>query len=158
MTPLKHIVVATDFSENSKEAVEYAADLAKTLGANLTVVHVVEDILETAASIPNFYAGLEGFDKQLIELKSKVNKELQKEAEKIGKQGVKVKGELLEGNPTVELIKYPQEHPCDLLVLGTHGRTGIPHLLIGSVAEKVVRKSSCAVLTVRKKGFQHKPL
>lgn len=151
MKPLKNIVCAMDFSANSDEAIDYASNLAKTFGAELVLIHVIEDVLEAAASIPFTYAGTEGFDKQLVQLKAKINGELQKRSEELNKSGVKTSYSVLEGNPVAELIEYPSDHPCDLIVMGTHGRTGLTHLLIGSVAEKVVRKAPCAVLTVRGK-------
>ncbi|OGQ36312.1 MAG: hypothetical protein A3F16_00275 [Deltaproteobacteria bacterium RIFCSPHIGHO2_12_FULL_43_9] len=151
MKPLKNIVCATDFSDNSNEALNYASKLAKTFGAELVLIHVIEDVLEAAASVPFTYAGIEGFDRQLIQLKAKINDELQKKSEELNKMGVKTSYLVLEGNPVAELIEYPADHPCDLIVMGTYGRTGLPHLLIGSVAEKVVRKAPCAVLTVRGK-------
>ena len=151
MKPLKNIICATDFSNNSNEAINYASNLAKTFGAELVLIHVVEDALEAASSIPFTYAGSEGFDKQIVELKKKINTELQKKSDELNKSGVKTSYSILEGNPVAELIQYPEENPCDLIVMGTHGRTGLPHILIGSVAEKVVRKAPCAVLTVREK-------
>lgn len=149
MKPLKHIICATDFSDNSNEAIGYASNLAKTFGAELVLLHVIEDVLEAAASIPFTFVGSEGFDNQLLELKAKINSELQKKSEELTKLGVKTSFKVLEGNPVAELIEYPTENPCDLIVMGSHGRTGLPHLLIGSVAEKVVRKAPCAVLTVK---------
>jgi nucleotide-binding universal stress UspA family protein len=58
------------------------------------------------------------------------------------------------GSPIVEIVRYTREHEIDLIVIGTHGRTGLPHVLLGSVAENVVRKAGCPVLTVRAAGHQ----
>lgn len=146
MIDLKRVLVATDFSEASDAAMLYGQALAKAFGASLHVLHVVEDVVAHAwmpevyiASLPDMYDEMEkGARERLAGL-----------FDEPARQALKVEAVVRRGTPFVEIIDYARSNHIDLIVLGTHGRSAIAHMMIGSVAEKVVRKAGCPVLTVR---------
>jgi nucleotide-binding universal stress UspA family protein len=135
MTTPKHIVAATDFSATSDRALEFAADLARTLGAKLSVVHCFEAPYPYPVPLPPEYRQ---------ELRTK----LESRCTELRSRVPEVVALLREGTPWTEIVAVVGEVGADLLVVGTHGRRGVTHLLLGSVAEKVVRLSPVAVLTV----------
>jgi len=142
MITLKKILVPTDFSEHSHKALLYGAELASKFGAELHLLHAVERVPvaygEGAYFPPETEAELEAAAaSQLEELKASAA------------NGVKVVRKVEHGHPFVETVRYAKENDIGLIVLGTHGRGAIAHMLLGSVAEKVVRKAPCPVLTVR---------
>ncbi|MDH5675816.1 MAG: universal stress protein [Myxococcales bacterium] len=149
MAKIDVIVCPIDFSECSEFALTYAASMAKTMGARLTLLHVLEPL-----------SGIFPDDSLAVraELESGLRRERETElqlAVKRCQQGVpelEVRGELVEGVAQAAIAKGAAECGADLIVIGTHGRTGLGHLLLGSVAEKVVRTSTVPVLTVRKPG------
>lgn len=142
MITLKKILVPTDFSEHSSKALRYGAELAAKFGAELHVLHAIEltplAYGEGAYFPPETQAELEeAAVKQLDDLHVAAASE------------VNVVRKVSHGHPFVETIRYAKEQEIDLIVVGTHGRGAIAHMLLGSVAEKVVRKAPCPVLTVR---------
>ncbi len=142
MITLKTILVPTDFSEHSAKALLYGSELAKKFGAELHVLHAVEQTPlmygEGAYVAPETEAEIEAAaSKQLEGLLADSSDDL------------KVVRKVQHGHPFVETIRYAKEHDIGLIVLGTHGRGAVAHMLLGSVAEKVVRKAPCPVLTVR---------
>ena len=147
---INRVLVPTDFSDYSREAVDYAIEIAFKFGASLTFLHVLQDAValfpEPGIAFPapgNYLQGLqESAMASLEELKSKLP------------AGLEVDTEIRSGTPFVEIVRYAKEKPFDLIVLGTHGRAGLAHVLMGSVAEKVVQKASCPVLTVRPKNHR----
>jgi universal stress protein A len=138
------ILVATDFSPASAGALEYARLLARTLGASLRLVHVVDDPL-LAAAWSEAYA----FD--TTELRDRLRRGAEAEIAKVAATitDVPVATEVIVGSPARAIIGRTAEPDIDLVVMGTHGRSGVSHLLLGSVAERVVRTARCPVLTVR---------
>lgn len=144
------ILVPTDFSPASEPALDLAIELARTAGAALTLLHVYNpapyEIPEgmPVASILNVDSVIAEFRKQLDGAKAK--------AEKAGV--ARVDTLLVQGIAYAEIVHVAEQRGCGLIVMGTHGRTGFAHMLLGSVAEKVVRKATCAVVTVpaRDKG------
>jgi len=151
MITLHRILMATDFSAYSKEALDYAVHLAKGLGTDLHLLHVFEppfyppsgSPLQVPPEVHQWIAGL----------KEEESKRLKTVAEEARRQGVTVHPILKEGEPFSEILKTAEEITADLIVLSTHGRTGLARILMGSVAERVVRRSPCPVLTVRPKAF-----
>ncbi len=135
----KKILFATDFSDLSQAALAYATTLAQHDGATLFIVHVIEPPPTSAAS----------------ELYMAVPMESEEDAEGIlravvpSSKDVPVEHKLLRGNPADEIVRLADEEGCDLIVLATHGRTGLLRLVMGSVAEAVVRRARCPVLTVK---------
>jgi nucleotide-binding universal stress UspA family protein len=149
MIELKRILLPTDFSEQSGEATRYACALAEQFGAELHVVHV----LEYHPGAPTFGGGI-AVSTLVEESKSAAEKGLQKVIDPNWEKGRQVVRATVSGAPFVEIIRYAKEHEIDMIVMGTHGRSGLVHVLLGSVAERVVRKSPCPVLTVRPGGHQ----
>jgi nucleotide-binding universal stress UspA family protein len=148
----KRILFCTDFSESSHHAFRYALSLAKAFQAKLIIFHVSpEPVHPEQLSI---YLPPE----KLEELKSSQKKELDEALathyvqEMTGFKDYQVI--FKEGEPFLEIIQLARRESVDLIVMGTHGRTGLDHVLFGSTAEKVVRKSPCPVMTVRLPGKQ----
>ena len=147
MIRLAKLLVPTDFSEDSEQAARYAVELAKRFQAEIHCVHVV-DIPADLLSTSDYYmtGPSEGF---LDQIREESKKNLEAFAKK-NLEGVGVRTAFLEGSPFVEIIRYAHNQEIDLVVIATHGRTGLRHVLFGSVAEKVVRKAPCPVLVVKR--------
>ena len=146
MLPIKKILWPTDFSEPSYEALKTAQELAEHFAAELTIVHVVTPIpMLTSTSGPSgFDVGI--FHKQLMDTSKESLKEIVKD--KITKK-IKIHTRVVMGRAPDEIVSVAKKGKADLIVISTHGETGWRHLVFGSVAEKVVRFSSCPVLTIR---------
>jgi len=149
MINFRRILHPTDFSDNSKEAFEYAVGLAEKHGAEMVLLHVVERF---DYAPPEYYMSAAELGGEIERRIDESRKHMDGMAAAIKK--VKVQVAVVEGKPFVEIIRYAKEQGIDLIVLGTHGRTGLAHILIGSTAEKVVRKAPCPVLTIRGKGME----
>lgn len=146
----KRIVVGTDLSECSQSAIESAANLARQYGASVCLAHVFDPSpFVPPAAIPN-PARMEA--QIATELEGAVRKELERVRDEtltdLPSEQVSLHI-LRHPSPAKAIVDLAEELDADLIVVGTHGRTGLSHLLIGSVAEKVVRHASCAVLAVR---------
>ena len=144
MQPIKTILCPTDFSPCSRAALQLAMQLAKNLGAKLRLVHVfqlpyytgMEDGLGMAMLTPDFIQALRAPGEQHVKTL----------LEECTKAGIDAEAEQIDGVPYAQLVALSEQ--VDLIVMGTHGRTGLPRLMLGSVAERVVRLSKCPVLTV----------
>jgi nucleotide-binding universal stress UspA family protein len=147
MIKLDRILTPTDYSEYSRHAITYACELATRFESELRLLHVV---LPPAAIVT--YGGPVPPASVNPEIMAK--EELDKLEVPDAGQIRQVVREVKTGTPFVEIVRYAKANDVDLIVIGTHGRTGIAHALLGSVAEKVVRKASCPVLTVRPEGHQ----
>jgi nucleotide-binding universal stress UspA family protein len=145
---IKTILFPTDFSNGARAAMDHAISLAGDYQAKLILLYVIQDISIAEWYVPSTLAvtnlvedmqksAWQEMDKWIAEVSAKV-----KDAEKMVVRGV----------PFAEIIQTAKDKKADLIVIGTHGRTGIDHMLFGSTAEKVVRKASCPVLTVRIAG------
>jgi nucleotide-binding universal stress UspA family protein len=146
MIALKHIVVATDFSDASDAALDYGREFARTFGATLHVAHVVEDLFSTAGA--EFGAPEIGSLRQAVETAAR-NK-LETLVTQEDRRDLNARPILLTASSAaLGIVAYADEEKLDLIVIGTHGRGGFSKLLMGSVAEKVVRTAPCPVLTVR---------
>ncbi len=145
MIEIRRILCPVDFSETSKRAFEWALALAAQLGAELEVIHVFQ---LPAYALPE--GGLEISADLEAELSNRLEQQLDEFVKQPAAPSVKeVTTALCEGIPYVEITRVAKEHNADLIVIGTHGRTGLAHFLIGSVAERVVRTSEVPVLSVR---------
>jgi nucleotide-binding universal stress UspA family protein len=146
MIRLQTILVPTDFSEASQTALNYARAFAQEFGAAIRLMHVLED--------PFLYAPTsEGYmvpPHLAEEMEASARERLEAALSAEDRTRFQVQCVLKHGSPFVEIVRYARENEIDLIVLGTHGRGPIAHMLLGSVAEKVVRKAPCPVLTVRK--------
>lgn len=141
MKSVQSILHPTDFSPRSSYSFRYACLLARELGARLIVLHVVPP--PPVALDGEMIAYLPPSEKQREELREKLQ-EFQAD-----EPTVAIEHFLKEGDPASVILHVAQITPCDLIVMGTHGRTGLARLLMGSVAEAVLRKAPCAVLTVK---------
>jgi universal stress protein A len=147
MVTIRRILVPTDFSECSDAAVTYARGLADTFGSQLHLLHVVQDPYTQPWAAEAFPAPL---GDMLTQWQEQARTRLQGllPAGTEGKEGPGIVAVEV-GSPFQQIIRYAEDHDIDLIVIGTHGRGPIGHMLLGSVAEKVVRKAPCPVLTVR---------
>jgi nucleotide-binding universal stress UspA family protein len=146
MIVLKSILVATDFSEPSEAALAYGRELARNFGAQLTVLHVAGNI--------GAFGGGDGVVIIDPELQSEIEAGARQQLDSLisdeDREQLRAKTVLLVSNaPSQTVTAYAKEANVDLIVMGTHGRGAVAHLLMGSVAERVVRTAPCPVLTVR---------
>lgn len=149
MKPIKHILVATDFSDCSRDAVAYALDFAERLGAELAVVHVFERPVYFEVGVAHSLQLQHNVDQWIGELKREMSAQMDAVIAQLRGRAPTVRAVMKDGAPVEQILKAAQETSAELIVIGTHGRTGLPHVLIGSVAERVVRHAPCPVLTVR---------
>jgi len=145
MIVLKNILVATDFSEPSANALAYGKDLARSYNATLHVLHVTEDVLMR-------YSPEVGF--AVPELQKDLEKAARRELDALitadDMRTLRVVPAIeTAANAATAITSYAQAQPIDLIIVGTHGRGAVKHLLMGSVAERVVRIAPCPVLAVR---------
>lgn len=143
------VLISTDFSEAAAKALPYAISLAQEYGAELHIVHVVEDSLYYAQFV---YDGAPFDPTVLIEGLVEDRKKKLAEVLKQIPAGVKAQTHLRRGVVATEIIAAAKDSDADVVVIATHGRTGFKHLIFGSVAERVVRECPCPVLTVREKA------
>ncbi len=143
----RNIVIATDGSENTQRAISQGIEVAKLSGATLYALHVVD--------IPSLISEDWTIDKNLFyEMMRNEGDKILSKTKKIGEDsGVEIKGVLLEGHPSNEIINFAEKNQMDLIVMGTLGKTGFDKFLLGSVAEKVVRGSKVPVMVVRGNGY-----
>jgi nucleotide-binding universal stress UspA family protein len=145
MITLKRVLVPTDFSEASGSAVKYGKAFAEAFGATLHLLHVLEDPLIYAPTSEGYLPPPQFFE----ELEQGARQRLDTTLSDAERQKLQAEIVLKKGSPFVEIVRYAKDQNIDLIVMGTHGRGPIAHMLMGSVAEKVVRKAPCPVLTVR---------
>jgi len=138
MNRFDHVLVPTDFSANAEDALALAAALAAKLGAKLTVVHVVQ--------LPS-YAYVERTGVSLDELLPRAEDALQRAVGRID-PSLGAEAALVHGHPAERIVEVARERGADVIVMGTHGRRGLPRALVGSVAESVVQTSPVPVITV----------
>lgn len=143
--PLKRILVPVDFNVPSRAALSVANDLAAALDASIDVLHVI-DLPDGLSMASEGYVPLPENYRQAVERHAT---EQLKDWLPTTSAPASASQHIAEGKPSVEIVRYADDHRADLIVMGTHGRTGVPHLVIGSVAESVVRGAHCPVLTVR---------
>ena len=138
MIRLNNVLVAVNFDDTSNVALVYARSLARTFGARLHVLHVMENLfLRPMANDPRAIEA--GTTKRLLDCLTDDDRSALHAVPVVRKSD----------DPADEIVKYAKSDGIDLIVMGTHGRPGLAHLLMGSVAEKVVRTAPCPVLTLR---------
>jgi len=142
---VRRILVPVDFSEYSKDALQYAANLGRHFGAELLMVYVVESV-GYPADLGYGQVDISAIEK---ELSDRARGELDKLAAKYAGTNLKITSVVHTGRPFVEILRAAREFGIDMIVIATHGHTGVEHMLFGSTAEKVVRKAPCPVLVVR---------
>jgi nucleotide-binding universal stress UspA family protein len=141
---IKRIVVATDFSDLSQEAIQTAVALARDWGATLDLVHVASE-LSYAIPPPMDVMSL---PLDMAAVLRDASKHMSDVEDRVRQQGVTCESAVLVGRADTEIVDHANQTHADLIVLGTHGRHGLPHALLGSVAEKVVQHAHCPVLTI----------
>lgn len=149
MRNFDRILAPTDFSSYADEGLRFALDLAEKFDSELLVLHVLtpEELKEKKAMpLPAGYLDtiFHEAEQQTLEHCSRVSGSRGR--------GPEVRAVVARGDPFAEIIRKAREEKCDMIVLATHGRTGLNHVLVGSVAEKVVRMADCPVLTIRPSG------
>jgi nucleotide-binding universal stress UspA family protein len=148
MISLKKILCPIDHSDCSKEALKYAVSFAMKDEAKLLLLHIID--------IRSFNEGLDAMSTQipneetLEQLRVKLLDCIPEEI----RDDLDVEAIVIQGIPFAEIISTAKEKEIDMIVIGSHGRTGISHMMLGSVSEKVVRKAPCPVLTVRQPGHK----
>jgi len=140
----KRICCAVDFSEPSWIAMEQAADLANRLHTELTLVHVVAPSAPAGTDVADVSRQLGDADARQAEETLEVWR-----ADAEQRAAVPVRARVLSGDPPLEIARFADEEGYDLIVVGTHGRTGLSRLFLGSVAERVLRRAPIPVLVVR---------
>ncbi|MDH3519328.1 MAG: universal stress protein [Myxococcales bacterium] len=141
---LRRILVPVDFSESTPLLIEWAAHLAQQHGAAVTLLHAYHlpvefQQLEGAYLPPDFWAGV----------KAEAEQSLSRLAAELAQRGITAEQVVCEGYAATAIVEEAAARGVDLIVIGTHGLSGLKHLLLGSIAERVVQKAPCAVLTVK---------
>jgi len=170
MIKMQKILCPVDFSECSDHALQYAIALAQTFKAELHLIYVLEPVTYGPATgattitgatpatgattatggLGGLGGGLDGLGAEFLEeVRISSTNALTDLAKRARKQHAPIVERIMIGTSFVEIVKYARDQDVDLIVMGTHGRTGLPHVLIGSCAERVVRKAPCPVLTVK---------
>ncbi len=146
---LQKVLFATDFSGPAKQAEKYACAMAQQFGAELHLLHVVST--EAMLAAPDATSGYTMPASNIKEETDAAEKALVDLLDPAWAKDRKIVRSVQVGNPTYEIVQYAKDHEIELLVIGTHGRTGLTRLLLGSLAEKLVRLAPCPVLTVHPK-------
>jgi nucleotide-binding universal stress UspA family protein len=146
---IKRILVPTDLSEAARPALKLAVELGRAFGAELVLLFVVEPLF---TSVDVLRAG--AASSVLEKLSETARAALTREVAVLKKRGVRAQSRLGEGTAAAVIVETARKVPADLIVIGTHGRTGLSHVLLGSVAERVVRRAECPVLIVRSSAKQ----
>jgi nucleotide-binding universal stress UspA family protein len=142
---MKKVLVPTDFSDSARHALTYGVSFAKEYGAELVLLHVVENITVGYAS--------DLFPVPMAEVFQEISGYARTELAKLGQEargrGLAVQEQVVQGKPSNEIIRFASENAVDMIVLGTHGKGMLDQALFGSTTERVVRRAPCPVLTVR---------
>ena len=154
MVKIKKILIPIDFSDFSMHALKYGVAVARHFGAKILLLHVIsQELLNEIKTVRGFLGDTDSPEEFLARKKRDINERIEKIVKGEPDQAL-FEGQLIEtGIPSEEIIRVAEARKVDLIVIGTHGRSGLSHILIGSVAEKVVRRSPCPVLSVRGKEF-----
>jgi nucleotide-binding universal stress UspA family protein len=146
MPRVRRILFASDFSKASGKAFTTALTLAKANRATLTILHV---IVPFTPIVPEQYINTATWEQIDSQTRRWSQQQLARLTEKAKKAGIRVAGLLLEGDPAQQITRAARSKRADVLVVGTHGRTGLTKFFVGSVAGRVVATASCPVVTVR---------
>ncbi len=144
MKKLSRILHPTDFSEHSKLAFEYACLVASRFTSELHLLHIFPDPRSTTSPYMVDFLPVDF----CYELRQQHERRLEEIMPGTGDENICLVRTVMEGKPFVEIIKYSKAKDIEMIVMGTHGISGLQHLIIGSVAENVVRKADCPVMTI----------
>lgn len=148
MTRIRRILFATDFSKASANGFATAVTLSKANEATLTILHAIAPFTPI---MPEQYIGTQTWEEINLQGREWAKRELTRRAEKAKRAGVRVAQLLVDGEPARQIVRMARSRKADLIVVGTHGRTGFTKLVLGSVAARVVATAHCPVVTVRGK-------
>jgi nucleotide-binding universal stress UspA family protein len=148
MRRFRHILYASDFSPASRAAFARAVELARADHARLTIVHVMTPVVPY---VGEGYATPQAYEAMLTSVRDEARKQLDRLLRRARGRGARVQGLLLEGVPHDRIARAARGRRADLIVIGTHGRTGLARLFLGSVAARVIAMAPCPVLAVRGK-------
>jgi nucleotide-binding universal stress UspA family protein len=151
---INRVLVPIDFSDYSKNALKYAVNFSRCFNAKVYLVYVVEPVVYPA----DFSMGQVALPEIDMDLNARAKEELETLAKREIGENEEITTIIKTGKPFIEIIETAAEIDADLIIIATHGHTGVEHILFGSTAEKVVRKAPCPVLTLRDpfKGFKYK--
>lgn len=141
---IRRILIPLDFSHHTETILQWGAHLAKQHGSRVVLIHAYHlpvefQQLEGAYLPPDFWSNV----------KSEAQQTLERHAEALRQHGIEVESVVREGYPATVILEEAEQREADLIVIGTRGLSGLKHLLLGSIAERVVQKAPCAVLTVK---------
>lgn len=142
MTHVRRILVPVDFTEPSNRAVDVAVTMARRFHARILLIHVIEQFtysVTDTVQVVDHYAALKAIAGPMMDSLR----------QRLRRKGIKAEAKLGRGNAAKEIVEQARKSRADLVIMGSHGRTGVPLLLLGSVAERVVRLAPCSVLTVK---------
>lgn len=145
------IIVPTDFSKLSDAATDYALSMAKRLGARIVFLHSL-DWNKQQSEMTALYNEVYAFTKE------RADAFLNDLVERAGRLGIEAESKVVDGPPFVEIIQAAKKIKADMIIIGTHGRSGLSHIMMGSQAERVVRQAPCPVLTVKSPGHFFTPV
>lgn len=151
---IKKVLVPIDFSDYSKNSLRYSINFIRCFKAELILIYVVEPVIYP----PDFSMGQIAVPAVDVEVDKRASEELKKLAKTEVPPDMKVRTIIKTGKPFVEIVETAAEEDIDLIIIASHGRSGMEHILFGSTADKVIRKAPCPVLTLRDpvKGFSIK--
>ena len=140
----QHILVPVDFSPDAERALDYAIGLARQFQARLTLFHVIHIPVTTEVDLSSYYG----------EMETRAQQSIAAYQQRVADAGLTAEAVIMRGTPFREIVEIATTQQVDLIVMGTHGRTGLQHLLLGSVAERVVRLAPCPVMVTREDKSQ----
>lgn len=150
MLEIRSILAPTDFSEHARHAVRYACGLAVRLGAELHLLHVIPDIVVPVGPDPSLITAVP--PEYYTESEARSREALTHIIEPDWDQPAVVHHDVRWGDAVDGVVGYATDHDIEMIVIATHGRTGLSHVLLGSVAERIVREAPCPVLTIRERS------
>ncbi len=146
---IETILVPTDFSPDATTALETAKGFARQLGSRIVLLHAYR--VDLPPSTPDLGGGFVLPDRFYEELGRSATKKVEELAQAVAKDGISASGIAVEDRPASAIVDAAKRLPADLIVMGSRGLTGLAHVLLGSVADRVIRQSHCPVLVVRSK-------
>lgn len=156
MINIQKVLFPTDCSENTEDALAYAIEISKKFNARLLILNVTSELEIYGGD--NEYLSPENYKKMVEAADAESKQQLNDYWDKFEESDLEVELIQIKGDPFKEIVLFAQDNKMDIIVMGTHGRTGIQHIMMGSVAEKIVRYAPIPVLTVKNKKHEYVPV